>query len=258
MSLTVSSMTDMSILFSGLGSSSSSSSSTGLSSLSSILSDYSSIRNGSYYKLLKAYYADDSDGSKASSTKSAISGTSGTDTQSALTRMNTTASSLKTDTYELMRTGSKSLFKTEEVENEDGTVEKKYDTDAIYKSVKSFVDHYNSVVEQADSINNSSIKRATINMINTTSANEKNLMEIGITIGSDYQLTIDEDIFKDADMSKVQSLFQGSSSYGSQVSGYSSSIMNYAVSAINSGGTYSSSGLYTSADLVGSLFSGSY
>lgn len=250
MSLTVSSLNT---LFGGFGSSSSSS--TGLDA--SFLSDYSSIRNGSYYKLLKAYYSQDSDGSKTSATRAKVSNSTkaAAENKSTLKKMNTTASDLKSKTYDLMRTGSKSLFKTKEVKQEDGTIKQEYDTDEIYKNVKAFVDSYNAVVEQADKVENSSIKRSTISMINTTASNEKRLAELGITIGSDYQLTIDESVFKDADMSKAQYLFQGNGSYAARVSAHSSNIMNYSVSALNNGGMYSNQGAYSSADLVGALYS---
>ncbi|MCI8991574.1 MAG: hypothetical protein HFG80_02425 [Eubacterium sp.] len=250
MSLTVSSL---STLFGGLGGSSSNS--VGMDA--SFLSDYSSIRNGSYYKLLKAYYSQDSDGSKTSATRAKISNNNkeAVANRTSIKKMNTTASDLKSKTYDLMRTGSKSLFKTKEVKQDDGTVKQEYDADAIYKGVKAFVDSYNAVIEQADKVDNSSVKRSTISMINTTASNEKRLAELGITVGSDYQLTINESAFKDADMSKAQYLFQGNGSYAARVSAHSSNIMNYSVSALNSGGMYSSHGAYSSADLVGSLYS---
>ena len=59
MSISINLKTDTSYLFSSL-SNSSSNSGSGLDSLSSILSDYSSIKNGSYGKLLKAYYGTNS------------------------------------------------------------------------------------------------------------------------------------------------------------------------------------------------------
>jgi flagellar capping protein FliD len=169
--------------------------------------------------------------------------------------MNTTAGSLQTDLTDLMTTGTKSVFQKKETTQEDGTKTSEYDVDAIYNKVSSFVKDYNSVVELADDISNSSVKKATIRMINTTASNESDLAAVGITIGSDYQLKIDEDAFKQADMTSVQSLFQGSGSYGYQVATQSSTIMTQASSALTSTSTYTSSGTYSSSDLVGLLYS---
>ena len=115
---------------------------------------------------------------------------------------------------------------------------------------------YNSVVENADKIENKSILRSTIHMINLTSKNSNILGQVGITIGSDHQLKIDEEAFKNSDMTTVKSIFQTSGSYGTQVSSAASTIMNYSVSALAnvSNSSYSASGAYTSSDFVGSLY----
>ena len=111
----------------------------------SMLSDYASIKNGSYGKLMKAYCAR-KDAEKAASSASS-------DTAQKLTLMGTGAAALKKSAealgdsalWEKKKITKKDEETGEEIETED------YDWDAITKAVKSFVEDYNAVVEQAGS-----------------------------------------------------------------------------------------------------------
>ena len=59
-----------------------------------------------------------------------------------------------------------------------------------------------------------------------STGNETLLKAIGITVKADNKLSIDEDTFKKADMSKVEELFKGNTSYGYQV-GLRTSLIDY-------------------------------
>ena len=242
MGLSITSNSDISSLFSSLSTSTSSSNSSSSSGVS--LLDYSSIRNGSYYKLLKSYYANEAASSSSAESK---------ETTQSLASVNSSAKDLKSAAAKL---NDSSLYQKTTTKDEDGNETTGYDTDKIYSAVKGFVDSYNSVVEDADDIDNKSILRTTINMINLTSKNSSLLADIGITIGSDHQMTLDEEKFKSADMTTVKSLFGSAGSYGAQASASATNIMNYSVSAISerSGGSYTSSGAKTSADVLGTLY----
>lgn len=66
----------------------------------------------------------------------------------------------------------------EEIEVED------YDWEAITKAVKSFVEDYNDVVEQAGNSNSKDVLRNAVWMTGITESNENMLSKIGITVGN--------------------------------------------------------------------------
>jgi cell pole-organizing protein PopZ len=263
MSISIQAKNDYSYLFSSLSTSSSSSS----SGLSSFLSDYASIKNGSYGKLMKAYYSS----SASDEVKSAVSSTSSSSTSStatgslskaetkAYTEVQSTSDDLKDSADTLLATGTKSIFNKKDITTKDEngveSTEKGYDTDAIYSAVSSFVKDYNAVVNAAASVDNTSISNRVTSMENTTSINSKSLGELGITINNDNTLSIDKETFKAADMDKAKSLFSGAGSYAYNVSA-SASMINYnADYALSKAATYTTNGSYTSAFSTGNLFS---
>ena len=235
----------MSISISSLLGTSSSSSSSYFDVSS--LGDYEMIRNGSYYKLMKNYYANESSSSSSSSS------TTSTDQTNALSRLYTDSSKLKNSISALSKS---SLYEKVSKTDENGNTTQGYDVDAIYKAVSSFVDNYNSVIEEGDNVTDDDTTDNIVNMIKNTSTNSSLLAKIGITIGDDYQLTLDEETFKAADMNTVKTLFNGQGTYGSIISSEASSTMSDALKATNTTSTYTSSGVsYISASAaLGSLF----
>ena len=84
-------------------------------------------------------------------------------------------------------------------------------------------------------------------MVSNTKQNENLLKSVGITIGSDNKLKVDEDTFKKADMTSVKSLFKGQGSFATSTSGKAASIYSSAVSQIsklNTTNTYTTDGGY--------------
>jgi hypothetical protein len=264
MSINIQAKSDYSYLFSSLSTSSSSSS----SGLSSFLSDYASLKNGSYGKLMKAYYSS----SASDEVKSVASGTTTNSTYSstatgslskadtkAYTEVQSTTDDLKESADALLATGTKSLFNKKDITTKDEngveSTEKGYDTSAIYSAVSSFVKDYNSVINASASVDNTSISNRVTNMENTTSINSKSLEELGITINKDNTLSINKDTFMAADMDKAKSLFNGAGSYAYSVSA-SASMINYnADYALTKSDTYTTSGSYSSAFSAGNLYS---
>ena len=153
---------DFSALFSGT----SDSSSVGNTNM---LSDYAAIKNGSYGKLMKAYYA------KQDAEKLSGKG----DTSQKLTLMKTSADSLKksadalndSSLWEKKKIKKKDEKTGEEIEAED------YDWDKITKAVKSFVEDYNDVVKEAGE-SNTKIKQL----------NDINWIEIGYKEGDTFSV----------------------------------------------------------------------
>lgn len=216
------------------------SNSTSATSSMNFLNDYASIRNGSYRKLLNAYY----DGN--SKVDSLVSNTATSkDSAKKLTSVQEHADDLKEVADELYKQGSNSVFKKVEQEQEDGTKVKGYDTDAIYKKVSQFVESYNDLLDSTEDAEAESVGRAVKNLNSTTNANAKLLASVGIGIKGDGTLTVDEDTFKAADMNDVKSLFNGTGSYGYQVSARASMIDYAAQREASKANTYDRFGNYS-------------
>lgn len=227
-----------------------------VSGMSGLLSDYASIRSGSYGKLLRTYYSQGNADEKASSASDSVSNNKLTNTQ--LITERDAAKNLKESAAKLLKSGEDSLFNKKEVKGEDGKVSSEYDMDAIYDAVSDFVKDYNSTVETLGKSNTNSVLNAGSRMVSLTSAMAKNLSKVGITVGLNNKLTVDEEKFKEADISNVKTLFNGTGSYAYSVSTSASSINNSAVSQISrlNGGLYTSAGSYgNSYAYSGSLYS---
>ena len=154
----------------------------------------------------------------------------------------------------LLAQGSKSVFKQVTKTGTDGKKTTGYDTDAIYKAVSSYVENYNKVIKSAGDSKVMAIRTSAASMSDYTKANAKALSDIGIKVGADRTLSLDKEAFQDADMSKVKSLFQGSGSYGYQVSVKASAIDYHAQYEASKASTYNSVGTYAYNYSSGSLW----
>ena len=180
------------------------------SGVSGLLGDYYSIQNGSYLKMAKKYYAKKA--STDSSSKTDSTTTVDKDKLDAINKLSGTSTSAS---------GSK---KTETMKLADKAVNSvgdmldskmyEYDREAILKGLKNFVSDYNSVVRSTAKSGNSSTVAAAEKMTNQTAIYGSALEKIGVTIGKDNTLTLDEDAFTKADITDVKSLFTGSVSFG--------------------------------------------
>ena len=177
------------------------------------LADYASIKNGSYRKLLAANYAktQEEEGTSSSSSSTVK------DSKQTLTSISDAASDLQKSISTVS-----SLFKTEKDENGRSVVN--YDEDKMYKALKDFVNNYNSLLDEAGNAESTSLLRTATSLVSFTKANEKALESVGISVGSDNKLSIDEDKFKEASKSSVQSLFQSTGGYAYQVDAKASSL----------------------------------
>lgn len=249
----------ISTLFSSLNSKTSSSTNSFFGSTTDLLginySDYATIKSGSYYKLVKAYYSMDSTDSDSSVSNALNKSTStAKDTAAKLSSIEDDADKVNAAVDELMTKGTKSLFEKKTVTDEKGNTTEQYDTDAIYNAVKKFADSYNELVKDASSAKTSNISRAADSLISLTKSNEKLLNKIGITVDENNKLQIDEETFKKADMSTVKSLFNTTGSYGYQASAQASMIHYYAESEASKSNTYGSSGNYTYNYSTGEIY----
>ncbi len=153
-----------------------------------MLSDYAAIKNGSYGKLMKAYYA------KQDAEKLSGKG----DTSQKLALMKTSADSLKksADALNDASLWEKKKIKKKDVKTGEETEVEDYDWDAIAKKVKSFIDDYNDVVKEAGESNTKDVLRNASWMTGMTDKTSHLLSKIGITIGKGNKLELDKDELK--------------------------------------------------------------
>lgn len=244
MGLTVSGYDSSSIstLFSSLNSSSSSGGSS-LSSMTSLLGEYNSIQSGSYFKLLRSYYTP-KNGTDTTTDKDKLQTT---DKQMAEWKSDATELSDAANT--LLKKGTDSLFSKVEQKDADGKTTYGYDTDKIYSAVKKFADAYNDMIDSGDGASLSGVRSAVSGMEGLTSANSSILKSIGISVGSNGHLSVDEATFKKSDMTVAKSLFQTSGGYGYQISAKASMVRSSVLSQA-SGGSYTRTGAISMNDLM--------
>lgn len=214
------------------------------SGIYSSLSELSSIRSGSYRKLLNKYYSSDSDTQKKLKSVSSSLSTSKSSTET-LANVRKSAEAVKTSVNALTDKSAQSVFAEKDGE---------YDKDRIYDAVSNFVSSYNNLIGKASDSGSSSIDNTLKNMTNNAKANSKMLGNIGISIGSDNKLTLDKDAFMKADMNKVKSMLGSTGSFGYQA-GTSASMIDYAAqNEAAKSNTYTSVGNYSYNYNAGSLY----
>lgn len=252
MSINIMGKTNYSFLFSGLNTGSSSGANL------NFLSDYASIKNGSYGKLMKAYYNE-----AGNSAVNKLAGSTNKNTvtkaeKTALSKVQTATDALKESADILLENGSKSVFAQKDITTKDKngveTTVKGYDTDAIYKAVNNYVSDYNSVINAANDSENDKVITKASSLATSTYSNRNLLSKIGVTINEDSTLSIDKDTFMKADMATVKSLFNGNGSYGYRASAQASLINLAADREATRNNTYTLSGTLNTAYNSGNLF----
>lgn len=238
MAITIQAKQDVSYLFSSLSNSNNNSSSI-LSG--DLLTQYASIKNGSYGKLLKAYYSESASDSVKSLVNNTQNNVVSSEETEALTKVQSTTDNLKESADALLANGKDSVFDKEEA-------------DAVYDAVNQFVKDYNSVISAAKEVSNENVANKAANMVEATQSNVKLLNQIGITVNEDNTLSIDKEAFQKADVSKVKNLFNSTGSYGYGVS-VQASMINYAADrAASKANTYTVNGTYNNTYNTGNIF----
>ena len=212
--------------------------------------DYASIRNGSYNKLMKAYYAkNDSSGSSGSS--SAGTRKAGEKNYWDYNEKIKNAPKKEYNYWnynEKIKGESSPGKKFADIANAASSVKSSADAmekagEITYEAVSGYVNKYNELVQAAKNSSNAAINSSMRSISDYTKSNEKALAAIGITIDSGSKtLTLDKEKLKEAGVEKVKELFTGG--YGKTVNDRASAISSHANHEINKGGMYSSSGIY--------------
>lgn len=214
---------------------------SGFGSTSSIfgsLSQYSAIRSGAYSKLVKAYYGRNSGSSNTSPLNSYNRlNTTEYSSKAALSTAGREAAELASSANVLTDTGKNSLFASADT----------YDADKAYKAASDFVNSYNDTVTALNKTDNASVRSAGASMVRMTGIMKDSLAKVGVSVGADGKMSIDEDSFKKADMNTVKSLFNGNGSYAKIVSSSAQRVQSAADSSSLYGSTYGRSGNYYSS-----------
>ena len=159
-----------------------------------------------------------------------------TDTEDSATNntAGSSAAALKTDSETL---ASDKLY--EKVKDKDGN--ENYDIDKIFATAKSFVTNYNKMFDVAESSSNSGVISNLTQIRGKTARNADMLKQFGISVDTKGRMKIDEDTFKQADMSKVQKFFKN---YGSSISTNASLVDFYMTTHANTANSYTAAGAY--------------
>lgn len=208
----------------------------------SSLGDWGMMKSGVYTKMLKSYY--DKTGDTAKTEKTSYTNKNNefeTEWESKLGKLKSSAdeqvlSSIKS-TAQSMGAAAKEL---------SGIDFDKSSREDLYKAVKKMTDSYNAVVSNAAKTNTVSISQSVTWMQNDTKAHESQLANVGISIGSDGTLSVDEKKFADAGLSDIKALMEGNTGYAGRLSQKAAGLYNLATNQIsyNQGKTlYSSSGI---------------
>ena len=211
------------------------------SSLYSSISQMSSVRSGAYSKALKAYYAKNSTASVTKTQKN-----SGKNSSRAINSLNnplnTDLGSVQKESKELVSSAGNLLNRGKNSMFYD---EKHYDPHAAYKAVNEFVTNYNETVDAAGKAGNANIKTVSDSMVRMTGNMRGSLAKVGVTVGQDRKLSINETDFKNADLKNVRATFGSNSSYAKMIMSSASRIESASEqqSMINTG-IYGRQGLY--------------
>ncbi|MDE7183759.1 MAG: hypothetical protein K2O40_04600 [Lachnospiraceae bacterium] len=146
------------------------------------------------------------------------------------------AAALKADGEAL---ASSELFA--KIKDQDGNETDEYNVKKILSTAKSFVNNYNKMFDKAESSANSGVLSNLSYIRNRTANNTKALKEFGISVDKKGRLSLDEDTFKKADMSKVQDFFKD---YGSYVASNASRVDYYMNTNANAASGYTSRASY--------------
>ncbi len=157
-----------------------------------------------------------------------------TDSKETDNKAGTSAAGLKADSKAL---ASDELYA--KIKDKDGN--EKYDVNKIFATAKSFVSNYNSMFDAGESTSNSGALANLSYIREKTARNADTLKQFGIDVDNKGRLKINEDVFKQSDMSKVQAFFKD---YGSSIATNASLVDYYTTTQADAANGYTSDGAY--------------
>jgi hypothetical protein len=130
------------------------------------------------------------------------------------------------------------------------------DKDKLVENVNAFVESYNSTIDAMGSSDSVDALKSGLSMTNAVKTYAGALNRIGITVGSDNKLTVDEDTLRSADDRAVASMFGSSYSPVSRVASKAEAISKSAVNKAQT--TALTNMLYGQSDTSSSTLSSLY
>lgn len=206
--------------------------------------DETKLKNTDISKVQKLFSSDNiqSYGSLISS-RAKFAGASSSSSTSSTTDSTSTETTKPTGTSAAaLKTVSESLASTDlyaKIKDDDGN--DVYDVDKILSTAKSFVSYYNKMFDDAESSYNSGVLSNLSYIRERTKNNTNALKELGISVDKNGRLELDEDTFKNADMSSVQDFFKD---YGSYVASNASRVNYYMNTNANTASGYTANASY--------------
>ncbi|MGN0484429.1 MAG: hypothetical protein ACI4HI_12850 [Lachnospiraceae bacterium] len=231
--------------------------------LPSSLSDYAMIRSGSYGKLMRAYYKTMTENETSASKTQDKDRTEKDKLLEQLNTSTTTASAkalaeTKSNAKELENAAEalqdKTLYQQKTITESDGTKKQGYDMAGLYQKVSTFVKNYNQTLENTKESDINVIQVVGRSMQTLTQTKQAELETIGISVGEDQKLKLDETAFQKADIADVKKVFQEKNSYGDKINSLASSLESNASYEASKANTYTTSGRYSANYTEGSLY----
>lgn len=222
-----------------------------LGGLTSVLGDYSSIKSGSYGKLMKAYYQKDKAPAKATSTNKSdkTNETAKTDKTSESIASTVAQSGIQgnvTTSKKVDKASAEAATKlVDSVTALDKLSYKEDNMDKITDAVSTFVKDYNDALKSAADSNLINVRQNADWMVSGTKTNTKLLASVGVTINEDNTLSLDKEKLASANMASVKSVFDGKDSYAHSIANRASKIYAEAASAGTATASYSAKADYT-------------
>jgi len=220
---------------------------------SNLLGDYAAIKNGSYKKLLNAYYA------KQEAEENGTASGNNEEVDKNVTLLAQDAKELKSAADALRTTGKNSLFKAKTVTTTDEatgvtTESQKYDYDAIYDAAEKFIKAFNSMLDSAEAVPNKTTDKKMALTDNMLRKNAGLLEDVGITVEDSGKLAIDKEKFMKANIADLKTVFNGSNSIADRISKRASDMYSTAEKILSvSGGTYNRSGALNNSVKTGTI-----
>ena len=124
----------------------------------------------------------------------------------------------------------------------------------VYKAFTSLVKNYNELIKNTDKSANSNVVNQASYLKSLVNNNKSAFSKMGVTVNSDKSLSINEEKFKEADMSNVKNLFTGVYSFAEKLGDRVNSIYRYATQgdALNKK-TYDNGGSGINVPSMGSM-----
>lgn len=194
-------------------------------------------------------YSAASDGDAVTSSKAKYAGTMGSASSTSSSKTDSTSSNIgtsKTAKDSKSADLASALYKS--IEKAGSMNIDNSNKNSVYNAFSTLIKDYNALIKKSSESENSNVIKQTDYLKDLVKSNKSAFEKIGVTVNSDKSLSIDEEKFKDADMSSVKELFSGSFSFAEKMTDRVNQIYRYATQGESlNGQTYTNNGAYSAA-----------